>query len=535
MKEVTRISLAALPYNVEIDAKKELEKYLRDVERSLDADADAMKEIEARMAELFSEHGVTGEKVISSDDVRQLKVRLGEPKDFAGDEAPHDATILQSNEGKREKSLMRDTNNQILGGVCSGLAAYLHTDVVWIRLAIVVLTVITSGAMILVYLAMWLITPPAHTAAERLQMKGIPVTLEAIQEESTVVAAQNNQRRVVLTMLRIMTGIGFLIVAAAAMVGVGSISYDLATATDGMRLLEVEERVYFALMVGAGVTFTAFCIIIARTLFINRYTKRFWITIGALTILGLGLFASGALGIRSTRASVNGMTSRHQAQQVLDASEIRESKQLRVEANMPITVKYTADPSRSEATLRYSKYDANVAPTVKLLKQNDTLVVTLKDKEKSCDDGDMMCMRRFVVEIVGPSLAVVESSKHHDVTYHTTTQKSLQVTARDQSNLTVESDSLIDTVTANITKGSTASFLPASIATLNVTTEGPQSTALVANVNSLNLVVPNACSVDTARTMITIAHADTVTVNGFPYHDDIGYPCTTIRFIPKED
>ena len=45
MKEITRISLASLPYNVEIEAKKELEKYLHAVEHSLGADADAMKEI----------------------------------------------------------------------------------------------------------------------------------------------------------------------------------------------------------------------------------------------------------------------------------------------------------------------------------------------------------------------------------------------------------------------------------------------------------------------------------------------------------
>jgi hypothetical protein len=57
MKEVARISLAALPYNIEIDAKKKLQYYLHAIEAALNADSDTMKEIEARVAELLAERG----------------------------------------------------------------------------------------------------------------------------------------------------------------------------------------------------------------------------------------------------------------------------------------------------------------------------------------------------------------------------------------------------------------------------------------------------------------------------------------------
>ena len=48
MKEITRIHLAKTPYDIEVDAKKALEKYLKAIERAM-RDDDVMYEIEARM------------------------------------------------------------------------------------------------------------------------------------------------------------------------------------------------------------------------------------------------------------------------------------------------------------------------------------------------------------------------------------------------------------------------------------------------------------------------------------------------------
>ena len=43
---------------MEIDAKKSLEKYLNSIHENMHADAEAMKEIEARMVEILAERGV---------------------------------------------------------------------------------------------------------------------------------------------------------------------------------------------------------------------------------------------------------------------------------------------------------------------------------------------------------------------------------------------------------------------------------------------------------------------------------------------
>ncbi len=531
MKEITRISLASLPYNVEIEAKKELEKYLHAVEHSLGADADAMKEIESRVAELLADRGVSGEKVISIGDVKAVKSQLGEPKDFA-DESSAKKQSDAPEEDTSEKKMMRDPSNQLIGGVCSGLAAYAHVDVAMMRLGWVLMTFFTGGFMILAYLIMWIIMPPARTAAERLQMQGKPVTLEAIQDESIIVSRQQRRDKAVLATLRILGGIGALLVGVLGLMAIVAITYHVSVDQDA-RLLTKQEWAYFVTLILAGVAFVTFCMTLARGLFVNRYTKRFWITLGVLTALGIGLFSTGVAGFGMMRSSGSSMFDRQWVRTTVESSAVAGAKQLSVQTNMPFTLTYTVDPSRTSATVKYSTFDVSLAPTVRLVRSGDRLTVLLNDNETSCQPGNTMCVRRFEVAVVGPALDAVESQQNVDITYHAAAQNSLRVTANDNSNLTVESEHVIDTVDVLVTKGSTVSFLPASVNTLNVTTEGPQTAALVATVKTLNLHIPDACSLQDQRGMINIAHADSVSINNKSYDASTDYPCTDIRFIPR--
>lgn len=55
--------------------------------------------------------------------------------------------------------IRRDTHNGMIGGVAAGFARHLDVDVVWIRLAFVLLTVFGGGFGLVAYLAAWLIVP----------------------------------------------------------------------------------------------------------------------------------------------------------------------------------------------------------------------------------------------------------------------------------------------------------------------------------------------------------------------------------------
>ena len=49
-------------------------------------------------------------------------------------------------------------SDKIVGGVCSGIAAALHIDVIWVRLVFIILAFV-QGIGLLVYLALWILMP----------------------------------------------------------------------------------------------------------------------------------------------------------------------------------------------------------------------------------------------------------------------------------------------------------------------------------------------------------------------------------------
>ena len=62
------------------------------------------------------------------------------------------------------KRLYRSKKDRMLGGVCAGLGEHLDVDPTVIRLVWVVLTAISMGTGILVYILAWIIIPEEDTA-----------------------------------------------------------------------------------------------------------------------------------------------------------------------------------------------------------------------------------------------------------------------------------------------------------------------------------------------------------------------------------
>lgn len=57
--------------------------------------------------------------------------------------------------------LYRSTQDRVLGGVCAGIAEYFGRDIVLVRLATVVLGVISGGLGAFAYLVAWVMIPSA--------------------------------------------------------------------------------------------------------------------------------------------------------------------------------------------------------------------------------------------------------------------------------------------------------------------------------------------------------------------------------------
>ena len=83
-------------------------------------------------------------------------------------------------EDKKIKKFYRDNDNKVLGGVCSGLAAYFGVDITVIRL-LFVLSVFLFGTGFLAYIVLWIVAPKAQTLTQKMEMKGEPVTLSNIE------------------------------------------------------------------------------------------------------------------------------------------------------------------------------------------------------------------------------------------------------------------------------------------------------------------------------------------------------------------
>lgn len=222
MNEVKRIHLSRQSFTIAADAHKELRDYLHAIEVQTGDQSEVLKEVELRMAELLTERGITAEKVVLGEDIDFLKEQLGEPKDFKED-ADADGTGEAEEAEDGPKRLYRDTEHGMIAGVAAGIAAYLHIDALFVRLAFVLLT-FASGAGILLYALIWLLAPEARTSSDKLQMHGKAVTvdsLKAVVDRADIPGAASRASRTVQKILRgvgkvllLILGIGLSVAAA---------------------------------------------------------------------------------------------------------------------------------------------------------------------------------------------------------------------------------------------------------------------------------------------------------------------------------
>lgn len=190
MNKTVTINLGGLVFHINEDAFAALQAYLGEIRnyiRQQEGADEMLADIESRIAELLQTALGTNRQVVEMKDVEQIKTILGNPADFATEDNAGRNQNDQTNYEKIKKRLFRNPDDQVIGGVCSGLGAYLDVDTTWVRLAMVLL-VAFAGLSFWVYLVLWLVVPLASTAADRYAMRGEPGNLENIvrnfQEEA---------------------------------------------------------------------------------------------------------------------------------------------------------------------------------------------------------------------------------------------------------------------------------------------------------------------------------------------------------------
>lgn len=183
MNKTIIININSIVFHIEEDAYDILRNYMIDIKKHFnnkEGSNEILEDIENRIAEMFSEKIQLGQKeVINSNDVDEIIGRMGRVNDFIEieeDQQSSHTSKIDSSEATNDstytiKKLMRDTDDKILGGVCSGLGHYFGIEARWIRV-LLILMVVLAGTGIMLYLILWIVLPKANTRADKMAMRG---------------------------------------------------------------------------------------------------------------------------------------------------------------------------------------------------------------------------------------------------------------------------------------------------------------------------------------------------------------------------
>ena len=224
MTEVEKVSIGGYAFTLEVEAYAIVKQYLDELEAyysQREGGSEIMEGIEERMAELLYEK-CADDCVASVAEINDIIATLGKPSAIESDADPELKKETVPGDTRREgkKRLYRDPTGKMLGGVCSGLAAYFKIDVVIVRIIFIGLTVLgmvvshnhwhvyssLGPFVVLTYLALWIAMPEAKTVKQRWEM-GV----------SNPPAGSKPAGSELGRVLRILCGVGLLLVGVAGL------------------------------------------------------------------------------------------------------------------------------------------------------------------------------------------------------------------------------------------------------------------------------------------------------------------------------
>ena len=191
MNKVININFQGRVIPIEEPAFEELKQYIESLRNHFvneEGKEEIINDIENRIAELFTEKLKAGHSTfISEEHVAAIIASIGRPEQFddviiednytstsstsqpsAGGFNSSSSSTSQPSAGKFNPSseprgsLYRNSNEKILGGVCSGLGAYLRIDTTIVRVLFAMLTVGSFGFGLLLYIILWAILPERY-------------------------------------------------------------------------------------------------------------------------------------------------------------------------------------------------------------------------------------------------------------------------------------------------------------------------------------------------------------------------------------
>jgi phage shock protein PspC (stress-responsive transcriptional regulator) len=169
MDKTININLGGILFQIDEEAFRILRDYLQAINSrfgNTQGGHETIDDIESRIAEIFqSQKGLAG--VITRENVDSMISIIGKPEDFEEGDPDQESP----NYTVKKRRMYRNPDDTIVGGVCSGIAAYLDTDAVIFRILFVLFSLF-FGVGFLIYLALWIALPVARTESQKRDLFG---------------------------------------------------------------------------------------------------------------------------------------------------------------------------------------------------------------------------------------------------------------------------------------------------------------------------------------------------------------------------
>jgi len=209
MQKVVIVNLNGIAYHLEESAYAALGEYLKAAEAQLRDNPDRPEivgDLEQAIAEKFGRFLGSSKNVVTAADMATILEEMGPVHDGASDrsgeadgsagqstEGPsasaREARGTSSGDGTTTKRLYLMLETGVIGGVCSGIAAYTDRDVTLVRVAVTLAALFEIGFLhtplvVIAYIVLMFVIPVADTSEERAAARGIPFNAQQLIDEA---------------------------------------------------------------------------------------------------------------------------------------------------------------------------------------------------------------------------------------------------------------------------------------------------------------------------------------------------------------
>lgn len=157
-----------------------LETYLVEAARTLALNPDRheiLADLEQAIADRCLQRLPAGQTVVSLMVLETVLAEVGEVRDTVSDSNEPRVEYIPRDTQSPTKRLEQLNEGAILSGICAGIARYFEIDVIWVRIVMVILTVLSGFTAVLIYALLMLLIPIAPIRVGSPSLGKVPAKL----------------------------------------------------------------------------------------------------------------------------------------------------------------------------------------------------------------------------------------------------------------------------------------------------------------------------------------------------------------------